>query len=230
MVGELIDACYSKLYCSIVELSHLWYISIATIHQPSVTIFNSFDSLLLLKRGGETVFFGELGENSCNLIEYLESYPSTPAIMGGENPATWMLTTIGAGSSSSGSDSFDYAAAYTRSHLKKDCSRKIDFMNEDSTEDTRMAFDTKYATSAGAQSREVCKRLVKVYWRSPGYNRVRLLVSGIVALLFGSVFASQQVPQNEGDMNSRVTSIYITGELILPWALRRQLMLSDVFH
>jgi hypothetical protein len=43
----------------------------ATIHQPSIAIFNSFDSLLLLKRGGETVFFGELGAESSKLIEYL---------------------------------------------------------------------------------------------------------------------------------------------------------------
>ena len=57
---------------------------VATIHQPSVAIFNSFDSLLLLKRGGETVFFGDLGKESYNLIEYLESYPSTNPIKGGE--------------------------------------------------------------------------------------------------------------------------------------------------
>ena len=57
---------------------------VATIHQPSVTIFNSFDSLLLLKKGGETVFFGDLGKDSYNLIGYLESYPATAPIKGGE--------------------------------------------------------------------------------------------------------------------------------------------------
>ena len=31
----------------------------------------SLVSLLLLKRGGEVVFFGELGDESYNLIEYL---------------------------------------------------------------------------------------------------------------------------------------------------------------
>ena len=61
----------------------------ATIHQPSVALFNSFDNLLLLKRGGEAVFFGELGYESANLIEYFESFEATPKIRLNENPATW---------------------------------------------------------------------------------------------------------------------------------------------
>ncbi|KAL7540199.1 hypothetical protein ACHAXR_009936 [Thalassiosira sp. AJA248-18] len=183
---------------------------VATIHQPSVTIFNSFDSLLLLKSGGKTAFFGDLGEESYNLIEYLESYPATTQIKGGENPATWMLTAIGAGSAESDADMFDYAKAYSHSPLASDCTRKIDSMNEKLMDENKIIFPTKYATSTCTQSIEVFKRLSKIYWRSPGYNRVRLLVSGIVALLFGSVFASQKVPKNESDMSSRVTSVYIT--------------------
>mmetsp|Transcript_14711 Transcript_14711/g.22140 ORF Transcript_14711/g.22140 Transcript_14711/m.22140 type:complete len:537 (+) Transcript_14711:2-1612(+) len=185
---------------------------VCTIHQPSVAIFNSFDSLLLLKRGGETVYFGDLGFESCNLIQYLEKYPSTTPIKGGENAATWMLTVIGAGSTNSGTKSFDYADAYANSPLAVECLSKIDVMNEAFSlkESSKITYDKKYPTSRTFQSIEVFKRLLKIYWRSPGYNRVRLLVSGIVALLFGSVFASQRVPENEGDMNSRVTSIYIT--------------------
>ena len=48
---------------------------VATIHQPSVAIFNSFDSLLLLKRGGETVFFGELGGTLLSQLFIVAMYP-----------------------------------------------------------------------------------------------------------------------------------------------------------
>jgi ABC-type multidrug transport system ATPase subunit len=61
----------------------------ATIHQPNQAIFNSFDSLLLLKRGGQVVFFGETGEESSLLIKYFEQYEAAPKIMNGENPSTW---------------------------------------------------------------------------------------------------------------------------------------------
>ena len=45
---------------------------VCTIHQPSIDIFESFDELLLLKRGGETIFNGQLGKDSKDLIEYFQ--------------------------------------------------------------------------------------------------------------------------------------------------------------
>ena len=43
---------------------------VCTIHQPSIDIFEAFDELLLLKRGGECIFNGQLGKDSGRLIEY----------------------------------------------------------------------------------------------------------------------------------------------------------------
>ena len=45
---------------------------VCTIHQPSIDIFESFDELLLLKRGGETIFNGQLGEDSKDLVKYFQ--------------------------------------------------------------------------------------------------------------------------------------------------------------
>jgi hypothetical protein len=49
---------------------------VCTIHQPSFPIFSGFfDSLLLLRSGGQTVYFGQLGEKCKNLIDFFESAP-----------------------------------------------------------------------------------------------------------------------------------------------------------
>ncbi|EEY69621.1 ATP-binding Cassette (ABC) Superfamily [Phytophthora infestans T30-4] len=74
---------------------------VCTIHQPSSDIFFLFDSLLVLKQGGEMVFFGNLvhslpDQRECGqLIDYFESIPGLPGLSEGQNPATWMLQCIG---------------------------------------------------------------------------------------------------------------------------------------
>jgi ABC-type multidrug transport system ATPase subunit len=148
-----------------------------TIHQPSIAIFNDFDELLLLKRGGETVYFGELGDNSSNLIQYFESFPTTPKIRPGENPATWMLTTIGAGSSASNTKPFDYASSYAQSKLREKCIERIDKICSVATDEKKVHFSNEYATSYFTQSASVFSRTMTVYYRSPNYNVTRVLVA-----------------------------------------------------
>lgn len=47
--------------------------AVCTIHQPSIDIFEAFDELLLLKRGGETIYCGPLGAHSRTLIDYFQA-------------------------------------------------------------------------------------------------------------------------------------------------------------
>lgn len=68
---------------------------LCTIHQPSALLFESFDRLLLLARGGNTIYFGDIGEDAHIMRDYF-------ARNGAEcphnvNPAEFMLEAIGAG-------------------------------------------------------------------------------------------------------------------------------------
>ncbi|KAF5938926.1 hypothetical protein HYC85_023185 [Camellia sinensis] len=64
---------------------------VCTIHQPSIDIFESFDELLLMKRGGKLIYAGPLGTQSSKLIQFFEAVQGVPKIRYGYNPATWIL-------------------------------------------------------------------------------------------------------------------------------------------
>jgi len=68
---------------------------LCTIHQPSAMLFQRFDRLLFLKTGGQTIYFGEIGENSSTLTSYFERNGAPPCPKDA-NPAEWMLEVIGA--------------------------------------------------------------------------------------------------------------------------------------
>lgn len=46
---------------------------LSTIHQPSALLFQQFDRLLFLAKGGRTVYFGGIGEESRILLDYFET-------------------------------------------------------------------------------------------------------------------------------------------------------------
>jgi ABC-type multidrug transport system ATPase subunit/ABC-type multidrug transport system permease subunit len=99
---------------------------VCTIHQPSTYIFNSFDSLLLLKRGGQTVYNGLLGDdNSDLLVNYFEGAPGVTPIHRHQNPATWMLEMIGAGTGGTKESLTDFHVYYNQSSLRQAVESKV---------------------------------------------------------------------------------------------------------
>ncbi|KAG8625582.1 hypothetical protein KVT40_005983 [Elsinoe batatas] len=74
---------------------------LCTIHQPSAQLFAQFDSLLLLARGGKTVYFGDIGEGGQTVKDYFarNDAPCPP----GANPAEHMIDVV-SGSLSKGRD------------------------------------------------------------------------------------------------------------------------------
>ncbi|KAF6001003.1 hypothetical protein F1559_000991 [Cyanidiococcus yangmingshanensis] len=69
---------------------------VSVIHQPSFEVFGAFDDLLLMRSGGRTVYFGELGDACTSMTSYFARNGAEP-IDELTNPADYMLRVIGGG-------------------------------------------------------------------------------------------------------------------------------------
>ncbi|RSL47670.1 hypothetical protein CEP54_013279 [Fusarium duplospermum] len=91
-----LDSQTSWSICDLMEkLTKSGQAILCTIHQPSAMLFQRFDRLLLLAKGGKTVYFGKVGKNSSTLMDYFVRNGGL-ALPEGSNPAEHMLNVIGA--------------------------------------------------------------------------------------------------------------------------------------
>eukprot|EP00904_Undaria_pinnatifida_P014208 jgi/Undpi1/9918/HiC_scaffold_28.g12372.m1 len=181
---------------------------ICTIHQPSTYLFEMFDSLLLLKKGGQVVFFGPVGEGSCNLIRYFENVPGTSPIRDNVNPATWMLEVIGAGTLGKVNPQM-HADFYNKSKLQKTTSEQLKQLMIPAEGSEPLHFKSIYAASMGLQGKACMERAVIQYWRNPAYNFMRMQLSVLIAVIFGSSFIDADT-ETEADVASRLGVIYMS--------------------
>ncbi|XP_025875711.1 aBC transporter G family member 45 isoform X1 [Oryza sativa Japonica Group] len=156
---------------------------VCTIHQPSIEIFESFDELLLMKRGGQLIYSGSLGPLSSNMIKYFEAIPGVPRIKEGQNPAAWMLDI--SSRTAEYEIGVDYAEIYQRSSLYW---QLIDDLGkpEPNTED--LHFPPKYWQDFRAQCMACLWKQNCAYWKNSEHNVVRFINTFAVSIMFGIVF------------------------------------------
>ncbi|KAL3447866.1 ABC-2 type transporter-domain-containing protein [Aspergillus insuetus] len=68
---------------------------LVTIHQPSAQLFAEFDTLLLLAKGGKTVYFGDIGMNGSTIKQYFGKYGAQCPVEA--NPAEFMIDVVTGG-------------------------------------------------------------------------------------------------------------------------------------
>ncbi|PKI59680.1 hypothetical protein CRG98_019921 [Punica granatum] len=159
---------------------------VCTIHQPSIDIFEAFDELLLMKRGGQVIYAGQLGRHSCKLVEYFEAIPGVPRIREGYNPATWMLEI-----SSTVSESqleVDFAEIYANSELYKNNQKLVEELSTPVPGSSDLYFPTKYSQSFLTQCKACFWKQHWSYWRNPQYNAIRFFMTIVIGVLFGLIF------------------------------------------
>ncbi|KAJ8497976.1 hypothetical protein OPV22_008528 [Ensete ventricosum] len=159
---------------------------VCTIHQPSIDIFEAFDELFLMKRGGEEIYVGPLGHNSCHLINYFEGINGVSKIKDGYNPATWMLEV----SSQAQEDilGVNFSDVYKNSDLYQRNKNLIEELSTPPPGSSDLYFPTQYSQSFLGQCMACLWKQHLSYWRNPPYTAVRFFFTTIIALLFGTIF------------------------------------------
>ncbi|XP_030532381.1 pleiotropic drug resistance protein 2 [Rhodamnia argentea] len=174
---------------------------VCTIHQPSIDIFEAFDELLLMKRGGRVIYAGPLGRLSHKLIEYFEAVPGVPKIRDGYNPATWMLE-VSAPTVEAQLD-VDFADIYANTDLYKRNQELIKELSTPAPGSKNLHFPTKYSQPFLTQCKACFWKQHWSYWRNPQYNAIRFFMTIVIGILFGLIFwnKGEQTTKQQDLMN-----------------------------
>ncbi|SPO04603.1 probable ABC1 transport protein [Cephalotrichum gorgonifer] len=181
---------------------------LCTIHQPSAVLFEQFDRLLLLAKGGKTIYFGDIGENSKTLTAYFESRGATPCGKD-ENPAEWMLEVIGAAPGAKAGR--DWVQAWKVSDEYAGVQRRLEELQQRSSESTSESGDkvnsSTFAAPTRVQLAACTKRAFQQYWRTPSYIYSKMILSGGTSLIIGLSF--QQAPLSMQGLQSQMFATFI---------------------
>lgn len=185
-----LDSQTSWSICDLMEqLTKSGQAILCTIHQPSAMLFQRFDRLLLLAKGGKTVYFGPIGQNSQVLMDYF-TRNGGPPLPPKANPAEHMLEVIGAAPGTH--TDVDWPAAWRQSPEYREVQKELQSLRASHPSPTPASGGAdpseynEFASPLSAQLWEVTKRLFIQYWRSPGYmySKAILTVGAVSPRMF----------------------------------------------
>ncbi|CAG8947101.1 unnamed protein product [Penicillium salamii] len=156
---------------------------LCTIHQPSAVLFDSFDGLVLLARGGNMAYFGETGDHSGKVLDYFaRNGAPCPA---DANPAEHIVEVIQGNTEKP----IDWVHVWNNSEERNLALAELESLNEISRANSSEDIDqADFATTKWYQYRMVLERLMTQLWRSPDYMWNKILLHVFAALFSGFTF------------------------------------------
>ncbi|EEY16987.1 opaque-specific ABC transporter CDR3 [Verticillium alfalfae VaMs.102] len=161
---------------------------LVTIHQPSAQLFTQFDTLLLLAKGGKTVYFGDIGENASTVKSYFSRFGAhCPP---DANPAEHIVDVVSSTPSSGVVQ--DWNKHWLESPEHDALSVEIDRMVEDAAARPTGTVDDghEFAASMWTQTKLVTQRMNISLFRNIDYLDNKFAMHISLALLNGFTFWS----------------------------------------
>ncbi|USP78023.1 multidrug resistance CDR2 protein [Curvularia clavata] len=175
---------------------------LVTIHQPSAQLFSQFDTLLLLAKGGKTVYFGDIGSNADTVKTYFKERgaPCPP----NANPAEHMIEVV-SGDMSGGKD---WAQIWLDSQQCKNLSQEIDALVADAAAKPPGTVDDGYAFASPMwmQTKLVTQRMNVSLYRNTEYVNNKVIMHILLALLNG--FSFWMIGDSLGDLKLRLFTVF----------------------
>ena len=159
---------------------------LCTIHQPSAILFQEFDRLLFLMKGGKTIYFGDVGKNSSTLLDYFERN-GAPTCDGEANPAEYMLDICGKKSYQ------DWSEVWKETPEAKAVQEELDRIHEEKRNQSVSADSStgEFAVPITSQIYHVAIRVFQQYWRTPSYIMGKFMLGIMSASFIGFSFYKQ---------------------------------------
>ncbi|KAK7419585.1 hypothetical protein QQX98_003176 [Neonectria punicea] len=174
---------------------------LVTVHQPSAQLFSQFDRLLLLARGGKTVYFGDIGRNGQAVQEYFGRYGAhCPS---GVNPAEYMIDVV----SGYVSDT-DWNRIWLESPEHAETIKNLNAMLEAAClEQVEHDDGHEYAMPLGEQTRVVLWRMSIALFRNTGYINNKVLLHIGLGLFNG--FSYWMIGDAVSDLQLRLFTVFV---------------------
>jgi ABC-type multidrug transport system ATPase subunit len=162
---------------------------LCTVHQPSAILFQEFDRLLFLAKGGKTVYFGDIGSDSRTLLEYFESNGARKCD-DQENPAEYMLEVVNNGYNDQGND---WPSVWRDSPENIAAFKELDRIHEEKKDVEERDTDSsnehsEFAMPFRSQLFFVMHRVFQQYWRMPSYIFAKFMLGIAAGLFIGFTF------------------------------------------
>ncbi|UZP36820.1 hypothetical protein NXS19_004636 [Fusarium pseudograminearum] len=183
---------------------------ICTIHQPSAALFEAFDVLLLLAKGGRTTYFGPTGKDSSTVLKYFAENGATP--VGDVNPAEFIVDVVQGRFESH----LDWPKIWNNSKEKEQALVELEELenhipdaivaNEKDSSEESKADSKDFATPLIYQTKVVIQRQLIALWRNPDYiwNKIGLHISN--SLFSGFTF--WMIGNGSFDLQLRLMSVF----------------------
>lgn len=183
-------------------------ITLATIHQPSKYIWDTFDDALLLTRGGRVAYMGEMGPSSEVVVKYFAtlSNQEPPERC---NPADYVLEVL------NGMEPDDAKEAFNESESHKILDEAIQIATKADKSSAAPKIDLRRPNNPIQEIILLTKRQLVAQWRNPSYCFMRITMSVVVSVYMGLLFFGDKT-QLSGAVSSIGAIFFLVFILVIP--------------